>query len=568
MKLKNILIRTTVIVAVVSTFLSCDDDFNTVGSEVIGDVNFEDNQYTAIPVAFSRKFDRVQTNNLIASVDQNGRTTPHANVLGIYNDPVYGKSEYSILSQVLPPIGQNGQLTIPSFGTNAVLDSVVFSLPYSSTAIGTTSVSVAENVTEMATTYRLDSIYGSSPFKLSIYKSDYFLRGFDPTSNNRQVYYSDDIETNFGPEVEGTLLHTNNAFVPSAEEILLIEKTTDAEGTVTTNRERVSPRLRVNFSADLDEDKEVVALFKTLFLDKEGSVELSNVNNFLNYFRGIYIKAEPVNNTGNLLYLNTAGAQLTLHYSFDTSNTDNEGNPIRDQGELALGFSNTIMNSIKTDFEPTIANELLPENQDSTNGEADLYLKGGAGSYAVIDLFGGNVINENGEEENELSFLKRQDWLINDASIKFYINQDKVISGAAEPERIYIFNLETGAPLLDYSSDPVNSNEFPIVSRINHLGRISRDSDGNGEFYRIRITQYILNVLNDQFDNVKLGLSVSQNVNIITSSIGDTPITNNEVIPTSSIVSHEGTVLYGNGASVPESKRLKLDIFYTASKNN
>ncbi len=552
MKLKNILIRTTVIVAVVSTFLSCDDDFNTVGSEVIGDVNFEDNQYTAIPVAFSRKFDRVRTNSLPRDL----QGAIHSNILGVYNDPVYGQSVYSILSQVQP-----SQFS-PSFGTNAVLDSVVFSLPYSSTITGTTSVAISETVTETATTYRLDSIYGDSPFRLSIYKSDYFLRDFDPASNDRQVYYSDDIETNFGPEVEGTLLHTDNAFAPSAEEIILTTQTTAADGTVTSNRERVSPRLRVKFS------DEVVAQFKTLFLDKEGSIELSNVNNFRNYFRGIYIKAEPVNDTGNLLYLNTAGAQLTLHYSFDTTTTADDGSAIRDDGELALGFSNIIMNSIKTDFDPTIADELLPENQDSTNGEADLYLKGGAGSYAVIDLFGGNVINENGEEENELSFLKRQDWLINDASLKFYINQDKVLPGVTEPERIFIFNTETGEVLVDYLVDPSITADFPIVSGTNHLGRISRDSDGNGEFYRIRITQYILNVLNDQFDNVKLGLSVSQNVNIITSSIGDTPITNNEVIPTSSIVSHEGTVLYGNGASVPESKRLKLDIFYTASKNN
>ena len=61
---------------------------------------------------------------------------------------------------------------------------------------------------------------------------------------------------------------------------------------------------------------------------------------------------------------------------------------------------------------------------------------------------------------------------------------------------------------------------------------------------------------------------MSQNVNILTNAIGDTPTTKNEIIPSSSIVSHEGTVLYGNGVNVPESKRLKLDIFYTSSKEN
>lgn len=548
MKLKNILIRITVIVAVVFTFLSCNDDFDSVGSEVVGGVNFEDKQYSAVPIAYSKKFERVRTSGL--AIDQQGRTA-HSNLLGVYNDPIYGQSVYSILSQIQP-----SKLN-PTFGTNAVLDSVVFSLPYFSTATSTASVQIG-NVTETATTYRLDSIYGNQPFKLSLYKSNYFLRDFDPESNERQVYYSDDVETNFGAEVEQTLLYTNNSLVPSAKEIITTTETV-TNGETTTKRERLTPRLRVELPDDIK------TLFSTLFLDKEGSVELSNSNNFRNYFRGIYIKAEPVNNNGNLIYLNTNDAQITLHYSFDeTSN----GTTTRKQDKLDLNFSNTFINSIKTTLDPTIAEELKEENQDTVNGEDNLYLKGGDGSYAVIDLFGGNVTNENGEEENELSFLKRQDWLINDASLKFYIDQDKVTGGDTEPERIFIFNIETGAVLLDYFLDGSVNLDTPLTSVINHLGRISRDSDKNGEFYRIKMTQHILNILKGEIENAKLGLSVSQNVNIITNAIGDTPTTKNEIIPSSSIVSHEGTVLYGNGVNVPESKRLKLDIFYTSSKEN
>lgn len=541
------------IVAVVFTFLSCNDDFDSVGSEVIGDVNFEDKQYSAVPIAYSKKFERVRTSGL--GIDQQG--TAHSNLLGVYNDPIYGQSVYSILSQIQP-----SKLN-PAFGTNAVLDSVIFSLPYFSTVTGTTSVQV-DNVTETATTYRLDSIYGNQPIKLSLYKSNYFLRDFDPESNERQVYYSDDVETNFGTEVEQTLLYTNNNLVPSAEEIIVTTETV-TNGETTTKRERLTPRLRVEFPDDIK------TLFSTLFLDKAGSVELSNLNNFRNYFRGIYIKAEPINNNGNLIYLNTRDAQITLHYSFDETSNDVT---TRKDDKLDLNFANTFINSITTELDGTlndnspIADELKEENQDTINGESNLYLKGGDGSYAVIDLFGGNVTNENGEEENELSFLKRQDWLVNDASLKFYINQNEVTGGDTEPERIFIFNMETGTVLLDYLLDGSIDRDIPLVSGINHLGRISRDSDKNGEFYKIRITQYILNVLKGEIENAKLGLSVSQNVNIITSAIGDTPTTKNEIIPSSSIVSHEGTILYGNGVNVPESKRLKLDIFYTSSKEN
>ncbi|PKV48473.1 uncharacterized protein DUF4270 [Aquimarina sp. MAR_2010_214] len=563
MKLKNILIRITAIVAVVFTFLSCDDDFDSVGSEVLGDVNFEDKQYSITPIAYSKKFERVRTNNLVA--DQQGAV--HSNLLGVYDDPIYGQSVYGILSQV-----QLSKLN-PSFGTNAVLDKVVLSLPYFSTATSTAPVQVGD-ATETATTYRLDSIYGNQPFKLSVYKSDYFLRDFDPESNERQVYYSNDIDpdidpnSGFKPEVEKpeNLLYTNNDFVPSADEIIVTTETVTDTGETTTKRERLAPRLRVELPDDIK------ALFSTWFIDKQGSVELSNANNFRNYFRGIYVKAEPINNNGNLIYLNTRDAKITLHYSFDETTN---GNTIRKQDKLELNFGNTFINSITTKLDGTLSNgqpiaeELKKENQDTVNGEDNLYLKGGDGSYAIIDLFSGNVTNEKGEQENELSFLKRQNWLINDASIKFYINQNEVTGGDAEPERVFIFNAETGEVLLDYFLDGSINTDIPLVSAISHLGRISRDSDKNGEFYKIRMTQYILNIIKGELKNAKLGLSVSQNVNI-TTIIDNTPTNkdDSEIIPTSSIVSHEGTILYGNGAGVPESKRLKLNIFYTKSKEN
>ncbi len=579
MKLMNILTKITTLLVVIFTFLSCDDDFNSVGSEIIGDVNFRDSLYTSVPVAYSKRFEKVQTNNLISG-SQGNQLTFHANLLGVYNDPVYGKSVYSILSQLQP------ERFDPDFGDNAVLDSVVLSIPYLSTPIGTEQVEVALDdntiVTELATSYRLDSTYQSPPFRLSIYQSNYFLRDFDPSNTERQIYYSNDIETTFGAEVEDTLLYSDNTFVPSPKEFILI-KPDGPDNNEVRDRERISPRLRLVFFDDPnlpnenDPGEKIRERFENLFLDKEGSIELSNASNFNNYFRGIYLKAEPINDLGNLLYINLREASITLHYSFDKiDGQDEDGDDdtediVRDQDDLELAFGNTIINGIETDLNLDIAEELKNENQDQLNGEENLYLKGGDGSIAVIDLFNGLVINENGEEESELDFLKRQNWLINDASLKFYINQDLITSGDVEPERIYIFNMETGGVLGDYRLDvsfQLDNASNPVNSILNHLGRITRDSDDVGEFYRIRITQHIIDLLNGDIDNIKLGVSVSQNVNITTNALGDTSVANDEIIPTSSIISHEGTILYGNLPSVPESKRLKLEIFYTESKDN
>jgi len=542
--------------------ISCDDDFNSVGSEVIGGVNFEDDSYTSIPIAFNRRFERVQTSGL-----------PN-NLLGVYNDPVYGQSIYNVLSQVIPTT------LSPSFGNGAMLDSIVLDLPYFSNLVET---QIDDNG---ATTniYELDSIYGTDPINLSIYQSNRFLRDFDldQGAEEPQIYYSNDVIDNFGPSVEGTLLKTIDDFFPSDEEVILttldgIDADEDGQEDVTATTE--TPRLRVLWLPEDAEgninDQAVIDHFTEQFLDREGSIELSNANNFYNFFRGIYFRAEPINGNGNLTFFDISTANITLHYSFDTTQVDEEdedgdGNTTeftRNQGELLLNFSNNIVNSIETDFNPVIEEELI--EQDEVNGEENLYLKGGEGSFAVIDLFTNDVLNENGELENEFDFIQRQNWLINEASMKLYINQDQVTGGILEPERIFIFELETGNVLIDYFTDFTGNPNEPIESVTEHLGRISRGSDENGEFYKIRLTQHVIEILEGNSENVTLALSVSQNVNLIDIAQGFTPVNiDEEITPLSSVISHEGTVLYGNGDNVPEEKRLQLDIFFTESTNN
>lgn len=549
----NFLTQITAIVVVVFMFSSCDDDFNSVGGEVIGDVNFNNEILTITPVAYSKLFDKVQTNNL------------PANLIGIYNDPSYGQTVYDVLSQIQPaPTSFD-----PVFGENAVLDSVVLSLPYFSRATETEDVEViinsnGETGTERRTKYELDSVYnGAQPIRLSIYKSNYFLSDFDPGGEERRIYYSDDVAS-FGPEIEGTLLYSNDNFKPSEEEVVTqTEERNEDTGVTTFSRQRVSPRLRVAFK----DSNPVKQLFQELILDKQGTAELSNANNFLNFFRGIYFKAEPINNLGNLVMLDLSQANITLYYTAERADLqDQNGNgdlteliEIKDTYEL--NFANNIVNSFQNNFTIDIP------DPNTEIGDENLYLKGGQGSYAVIELFGKD--QDNNGVADQLESFRENDWLINEASLKFYINQDLVTSGATEPERIYLFNVETGAVLIDYIADGTTNENSPVNSKINHLGRISRDADENGEFYKIRITQHVTDLLNENTDNITLGLAVSQNVNIVITGSASTPSNENtdETIPFSSIIAHEGTVFHGNGNNVPDSKRLKLEIFYTESTN-
>ncbi|MCF4100476.1 DUF4270 domain-containing protein [Gillisia sp. M10.2A] len=500
----------------VSAFISCDDDYNSIGGELIGGEMDSLPNYQANVRAYSKRLGPVQTNSL------------SSNLLGVYKDPVYGQQIANILTQV------SLSSAAPEFGENAILDSVVLTLPYFNTALEADESGNA--------VYQLDSIFGDAPFKLSITRSNYFLNDFDPEANfeTSQKYYSNQASL-FENNLIGEPLYVNETFKPSAQEVVYFEKNDEGE----TDTIRKAPRLRVNLP---------VQFFQDNIINKEGSSELSNNNNFKNFIRGLYFKAAPVNENGEMLLLDmsNADAGITLFYSSDPEDDSTE----RVQGSYKINLGPNRVNTFSEEFPAGIEEEIA--QADTLIGSENLYLKGGAGSIAVIKLF---------EDEAELEELRSKNWLINEANLTFYVNKNEVDGGVSEPERIYLYNLETNTVLVDYQIDQTGNTAAPVNSKIIHSGRLVRDEDENGVSYKIKITQYISNLLNDEdLENVKLGLVVTQNINDVANVALKTPINGISRVPRASVMSPEGTVLHGNLAT-DSSKRLKLNIYYTETNN-
>ena len=78
-------------------------------------------------------------------------------------------------------------------------------------------------------TYELDSIFGNTPIKLSVYENKYFLRDFDPALelDESLVYFTDrtasDGSVIADGDLEGELLFNDDAFEVSDEQIILEE---------------------------------------------------------------------------------------------------------------------------------------------------------------------------------------------------------------------------------------------------------------------------------------------------------------------------------------------------------
>jgi hypothetical protein len=538
------------------TFLmfSCDKDFTSIDSDVISAenaINFSTSSVDYPLVASNLRVNPVKSNNLPSFM------------LGYNNNSIFGESKASFLGQVIPSVFS------PSFGENVVLDSVVLTIPYYSRAVDTNE--------DGDVSYEIDSIYGNTATKLYVYKSNFYLRDFDPSGDfsDSQNYYSNGTLSNSEfinqSEIEAELLYESGIlgdgsddFIPSSERIDLTLIDSLGESYISNS---IAPAVRLKLNNPNDN------FWQSLFFENEGNSELINPNTFKEFFRGLYIKADGVNSEGSMMMLNFASSntKLTIHYTSETStesDTDSGGTTtetISSQNEYVLNFTDNLINIYENNFQLDVS---TPNTQE---GDERLYLKGGEGYMSIVDLFSGEIQDENGEMVDAFDHFKNSFYsdeneiankIINEAYIEFFVDQSQNIQ--SEPDRIYIYNFEQNTALIDYFLDQSVSSTT-INAKINHLEPLTRDGDsitGEGVRYKIRITEHLNNLILRDSTNAKLALVVTANVG----SIENFAILNSgeeeRDFPSGAILTPKGTVLHGS-QSENINKRPRIKIYYT-----
>ncbi|OYQ43645.1 DUF4270 domain-containing protein [Flavobacterium aurantiibacter] len=559
MNLRNVSGILIGIIALLSLY-ACDKDFIDLESDVIGDSHFDFTRYDGqlTVVAYNQGTGIVQSNNL-----PNISTDISVNSLGYYNNPAFGATTAHFVSQVeLAAIS-------PEFSTNIVMDSVYMEIPYFSTRT---------NIVDGDSTYELDSITTSQNgrMRLSIFESGYFIPDLDPSpesnleerirlySDQKQTFESykkgsleDGTSVFNGPRLNNsTNTQENDQFFFNPAEVILTKLDADGDEIVT----RKTPRLRVSLNKNF---------FKKKVIDAPESV-LENNTAFKNHLRGLFFQVEQ--QTGNCLgNLNFTTGTITLYYTEDQISTVNgAATTTRVQKELVLNLTGNRANLFEQTYTPTYAAALNPANINTSVGDERLYVKGGEGSVAVIDLFGRT--NANGGNSAELEALRNEaeanNWLINEANLTFYIDQD-AMGESVEPQRIFLYDLTNQRVIGDYSAQDPGPSGFPKFNKPTFGGFLEK-INGNGLRYKFRITRHISNLLkNRESTNVRLGL-------VVTESINDTRFArlkpgqpNNQVfsqVPVASVLNPFGTILFGSSPLVDASKRLKLEIYYTKPK--
>lgn len=517
--MSNFAIRGLASILVLAFLLSCENEYSEVGTNLINSIEVQPAYESENVVAYSEKYNSIQANGF------------NELFIGKYTDPVYGFSEAKVLTQLNLP------QTNPDFGVNPVIDSVVMTLPFYSQQL-------QENE------YQLDSVYGEGSFRLNIFQSNQFLRdiapGADGDFEDRQLYYTDQLDQ-FLPNIESEPIVTSQVIKPTelTEPVILFERTAEGE----TDTLSLSPRLRIKMPVQYFEDK---------IINTPNPEVLSSNSAFKNYLRGLLIEAEqqqPVSSM-SMFDFGNEDANITIYYRSENQVEAQDGEEVDEfnYNEFVLNFNGIKLNLYDNDFGVDLSNQNLEE------GEENIYLKGGEGSSGIIELFKGPDSNGDGVSD-ELEELRSNNWLINEANLDLYVNEEIATTSKNRINRVFLLNIDDGKVLEDFNRDPTAS-ENPNTSRQIHLGPLTRDEDGN-PFYRIRLTSYINNVINNDSTSVRLGLFVTPNVNqpnLV--EVRDSQLGTSENILRSTMVTPRGIVLHGNQSAI-EAKKLKLRIIYT-----
>ncbi len=551
-------------------FSSCDQDFSEMGSGIV-----DDNHFTFAPDSSSTVRAFTQATGVVQSNNFNSSVAP-VNLLGIYNNPIFGKVKANFVTQLT--LGTVN----PSFPAEKkpVLDSVVLTIPYFNTRI-TSSDNVG--------TYRLDSIKGSGPINLKVFESGYVLNTLNPADNfqSQQLYYSDQ-DAIFDMNKKGIMLNNsadvkqNVYFEPSKKEYVKFKLDRGLKPVVPAEVEtRLAPRMRLKLDKAFFEEKIINA----------PAGKLLNNSIFQEYFRGIYFQVEDATQ-GTLMQLDFTKGDITLHYHeyasvengvaatyIESEEDDYGGNPILAARTFTLNMTGNYVGLLETQNSNLYATGI--SNPNRTEGDSKLYLKGGEGSIAVIDLFGDDNFGEDGLTgapdgiADELNIIRKKGWLINEANLTFYIDRD-AMGNVPEPKRLYLYDLNNKRPLSDWSVDASVSQSQPKNSKFIHDG-IIQIQEGRGAKYRIRVTDHIRNLIRKDSTNVRLGLAVTESIGLtanvklktpqnIPGAFTQSPPFTIDRIPGASLFNPLGTILYGNNiapGSANYKERLKLEIYYT-----
>ncbi len=281
--------------------------------------------------------------------------------------------------------------------------------------------------------------------------------------------------------------YAHHNFYPRPNDSILIDGTTQA------------PQLRINLSA-------ITPILAEKILNAPADV-LADNDMFLEYFKGLFITCDPVNYGGSIPYFNmtTANSSLILYYSNDSVDGQSYEMYINDNCARFTQYEH-----FNYDYADQQFRKQLIYN-DTIMGNNTLYLQAMGGVKTLIKF------------PNLNNYLSSSKVAINEATLYLYNN---------DPQSEY------DAPLILFLARLDEDGDYALLTDYLEGSEYYGGSyDENSSSYKFRISRFIQETLNGNYNDPVLNLSIS----------GSSSIANR-------------LVLNGPGHSF---SNLKLEIIYT-----
>jgi hypothetical protein len=482
--------KCTLLFTLVLLIASCDKKFNDIGAEVL----------PTNPFVGKKAYYPVGVKHALVDVVQTNNTSPMQ--LGLREDKLFGNTATAIvsqlnLSQYAPSFGAlSAQSEIDtSFDEAETVNDVWLEIPFftnqtdadgdgliaiydiddtdpnsDSDGDGVSDIDEKNNGTDPTNPdtdgdgtpdgedtetvnpnpdkrlYDIDSLFGDreASFDIEIHKLNYFLRQLDPNQNfeQGQIYYSD-----FSASI-----HQDQ---PLANENI----TLDFNEIVKDSADNLSPRIRVPLNKQI---------FQQLILDKEGDSALASSEDWRDFFRSISIETSNFSSP-LLMLLDTNSMVIRIDYTYKSEVADSDPVEIEDKtDEFLINTLGSIrFNTLtKTTTAAAALNDIV-----SATVPDQIALSGGLGMVADIQLF---------EDNDVLEDLKGRPWLLNEANLTFHVDKQAVdVYGHTLPNRLYLYNANTLAPIIDFAQDGVAT---PSLAKIVYGGFLTNEEEGDKQF--------------------------------------------------------------------------------------
>ncbi|SHK91272.1 DUF4270 family protein [Chryseobacterium polytrichastri] len=378
--------------------------------------------------------------------------------LGGLKDAQFGKQKASYYTQLRLPSYN------PDFGTNAAIDSVVLVIKptYASDSITTTtndSYTYPDGnvpAKKVVNTYPAIKYGRTKAPKLTIKVNEVteFLNGVSDIAYSNKVYSSGD---ELGrKDFTGTV------------NSVTITKTSDASSLFTS-----AVGFRIPLSA---------SFFKTKILDKKGQPELSDVSNFIRYFKGLKLSVEE--DDAYLTQFSPNDMELVMYYKNDKNDNGTITRP-QTTYTFALGSANAHIGNYVYDRFGTPSKAAIDGSNQNT-GDERLYAQGMGGPSIGVKLPLVETINE------LKKLYKNNKAAIISAKIRVYTDDVNWTNQYAKPKNFTIVQRDKDANGVTtaFTTDLLNltgANNFAIYR--------AYDLDKNPTYYDFTVTKSVKDIV-------------------------------------------------------------------------